>query len=151
MPTRSKLVLFFVETMTTKLPGAHRPAVRMRAPKMHMVLGAFAPSPGDPEPAAAKRLYRSLWVYPESPRRRQMSHKLTPVVGEVAAHPAQELLDLDPFEATHDRVVAHAQQRNALAVELLPLAHGDRVAVDRAVFEGDAQLVQQLDHRGRFA
>src|SRR5260370_9815233 len=151
MPTRSKVVLFFVETMTTKVLGAQRPAVPMRGPKMHMVLGAFATSPGHPEPAAANRLYRSLRVYPESPRRCQMSHKLTPVVGELAAHPAEELLDLDPVEATHDRVVAHAQQGNALAVELLPLAHGDRVAVDRAVFEGDAQLVQQLDHRGRFA
>src|SRR5258708_14393244 len=149
MPTRSKLVLFFVETMTTKLPGAHRPAVRMRAPKMHMVLGVFAPSPGHPEPAAANRLYRSLRVYPESPRRCQMSHKLTPVVGELAAHPAEELLDLDPVEATPARVVAPTQHGNALAVELLPLAHCNRVAVDRAVLEGDAQLVQHLDHRAR--
>src|SRR5258708_8184274 len=100
MPTRSKLVLFFVETMTTKLPGAHRPTVRMRALKMHMVLGAFAPSPGDPEPAAAKRLYRSRRSYPESPRRCQMSHQLTPVVGALAAHPAQKLFCLDSVE-TH--------------------------------------------------
>src|SRR5258708_11814930 len=128
MPTRSKLVLFFVETMTTKLPGAHRPAVRMRAPKMHMVLGAFAPSPGDPEPAAAKRLYRSRRAYPESPRRCQMSHKLTPVVGELAAHPAEEPLGLDPGEATHHRVVAHAHQGNPPPARLRPPAPRRRAA-----------------------
>jgi SAM-dependent methyltransferase len=96
--------------------------------------------------------------YPLRPRLLAVARKdvpASPEVGErtrsLAAHPAEELLDFDAVEAAHDRVVAHAQQRNALAVELLPLAHGDRVAVDPPVFEGDAQLVQQLDHRGRVA
>ena len=36
---------------------------------------------------------------------------------ELAAHPADQLLDLDPVKAAHDRVVAHAQEGNPLAIQ----------------------------------
>src|SRR5205814_6573548 len=70
---------------------------------------------------------------------------------ELAAHPAEELLDPDPVQATDDRVVAHAQHRDALAVELLPLAHGGGVAIHNAEPKLDAHLVQEVGHRLRLA
>jgi hypothetical protein len=65
----------------------------------------------------------------------------------LAADPAEELLDLDPVEAPHEGVVAEAQHREPVAVQLLPLARRGIVSVDRAEFELNPEGVQQVDHR----
>src|SRR5439155_16173575 len=44
----------------------------------------------------------------------------------------------------------HAQQGDLLSVELFELAHRSRIVVEAAVLELDAELVQEVDHRGRF-
>src|SRR3954469_6241585 len=69
---------------------------------------------------------------------------------ESAGYPAEELLDADPVHAAHDRVVAHPQHRDLLAVQLLPLALRRGVAVHQTEAELDAQVAQQLSHRLRF-
>src|ERR1700720_1328860 len=67
----------------------------------------------------------------------------------LTAHPADELLDLDPVETPDDAVAAQAKHRDALTIEVFPLAPRSRIAVDRPIFELDPHLVQQVDHRGR--
>src|SRR5437660_3911078 len=69
--------------------------------------------------------------------------------GWSAAHPAEELLQLDAVEASDDLVVADPKHRNPVAVELLPFAHRTGIVVDRPEVEFDAKLVQKLDHGGR--
>ena len=51
-------------------------------------------------------------------------------IGIPAAHPADELLDLDPVEPPHDPSTAEPEHRETLAVEVLPLLPGGRVAVE---------------------
>ncbi len=68
----------------------------------------------------------------------------------LAAHPAEELLDLDAIQAPHDAHAAQAEHRKALPVEVFPFPSGRRVPAHRPVFELDAHLVQDIGHGGRF-
>src|SRR5207245_2234507 len=58
-------------------------------------------------------------------------------------------LTRQPDRSSSDRGVSNSQQRNLLAIELFELTHRRRTVAEAAVLEIDAQLVQEVDHRGR--
>src|SRR6185312_7187542 len=64
-----------------------------------------------------------------------------------AAHPADELLEPDAVEAAHDAVGVELEDRQLLAVEVLPLALGGQVGAHRAELEGHPELAEQVGHR----
>src|SRR5438105_1058310 len=70
-------------------------------------------------------------------------------IGLLAAHPADELLDLDPVQASHDSLAAQPEHGQPLAVEIFPFPPRRGVLAHGPVFKLDAHLVQQLGHRGR--
>src|SRR6266481_3684672 len=75
---------------------------------------------------------------PARPLRRLRRHLPTAWGGDLlAADQAEELLDPDSVETSQDRVAADPKDRNALAVQLLPLRRRGRVMVDRPLFDGD--------------
>lgn len=65
----------------------------------------------------------------------------------LAANPAEKLLDLDPVEASDEGVIAQTEDRNAIAVELFPFPHRNRVAIDGTKLELHPELIQELGHR----
>jgi hypothetical protein len=69
----------------------------------------------------------------------------------LAAHPADELLDLDAIQASHDALAAEPEHREALTVEVFPLSSGRGIAVHRSILEFDAHLAEQVGHGGRVA
>src|SRR4029077_8813262 len=83
--------------------------------------------------------------------RNEKSTRTRPKRARLAAHPADELLDLDLVEPPHDPSTAEPAHRKKLTVEVFPLLPGGRVAVDRTVFERDAHLVEQVGHRDGLA
>src|SRR5207245_9162782 len=90
---------------------------------VHLLSGQYARAARDDEPGRAK------------------STRTKPNRDRLAAHPADKLLDLDPVEPPHDPSTAEPEHGKALTIEIFPLLPGDRVAVDRPVFEGDTRLV----------